>query len=82
MCRVSVKWVGLGWARVRISSQPFFFFPRATPAAYGSSQARGRRATATPDLSRIQDLHGSLQQHQILNPLSEARDHTLPPHGY
>ena len=31
-------------------------------------------ATARPDLSRIFDLHHSLWQHQILNPLSEARD--------
>ena len=31
-------------------------------------------ATATPDLSRICDLHCSSQQHLILNPLSEARD--------
>ena len=31
-------------------------------------------ATATPDPSRIHNLHRSLQQRQILNPLSEARD--------
>ena len=31
-------------------------------------------ASATQDLSHICDLHLSLQQHQILNPLSEARD--------
>ena len=31
-------------------------------------------ATAMPDLSRICDLHHSLQQRWILNPLSEARD--------
>ena len=31
-------------------------------------------ATATPDLSRICDLHQSSQQCQILNPLSEASD--------
>ena len=49
--------------------------------AYGGSQARGRigvvayaTATATPDPSRICDLHHSSQQHWILNPLSEARD--------
>ena len=32
--------------------------------------------TATPDLSYIYELHHSLRQHQILNPLSEARDGT------
>ena len=34
------------------------------------------RATATLDSSRICDLHHSSRQHQILNPLSEARDPT------
>ena len=33
-------------------------------------------ATATQDLSRICDLYCSSQQHQILNPLSDARDGT------
>ena len=33
-------------------------------------------ATATPDPSHICDLHHSSQQHQILSPLSEARDQT------
>ena len=33
-------------------------------------------ATATPDLSHIYDLYHSLQQCQILNLLSEARDRT------
>ena len=33
-------------------------------------------ATATWDLSRICDRHGSLRQRQILNPRSEARDGT------
>ena len=32
--------------------------------------------TATPDLSHICDLPHSSQQHQILYPLSEARDQT------
>ena len=31
-------------------------------------------ATATPDANRTYKLHRSLQQHWILNPLSEARD--------
>ena len=34
------------------------------------------RATATPDPSRICDLHHSSPQRRILNPLSEARDQT------
>uniref|UniRef100_A0A8D1DAL5 Uncharacterized protein n=1 Tax=Sus scrofa TaxID=9823 RepID=A0A8D1DAL5_PIG len=33
-------------------------------------------ATATPDPSRVCDLHYSSQQRRILNPLSEARDRT------
>ena len=33
-------------------------------------------ATATLDLSSICNLCRSLQQHQVLNPLSEARDRT------
>ena len=33
-------------------------------------------ATSTPDLSCTCDLHHHLQQHQILNPLSKARDQT------
>ena len=34
-------------------------------------------AIATPDLSRICDLHHSSQQRWILNPLSKAKDQTL-----
>ena len=34
------------------------------------------RATAMQDLSRVFDLHHSPWQHQILNPLREARDRT------
>ena len=54
-------------------------------AAYGSSQARGRiravpeayaTAMATQHPSLICDLSHSLQQFQILNSLSEARDRT------
>ena len=36
-------------------------------------------ATATPDLSCICDLHLSLRQHRILNPLNKARDWTPIP---
>ena len=51
--------------------------------AYGSSWARGQiitaaeaytSVTATPDPSHMSNLHHSLWQHQILNPLSKARD--------
>ena len=74
-----------------ILDQIIFFFGlfRVTPVAYGSSQARGQigaaaaaaaaaytTATARQDLTRISDLHHSSGQHQILNPLSEARDQT------
>ena len=45
----------------------------AAHAAYGGSQAR---ATATPDPTCVYDLYHSSWQHQILNPLSEARDWT------
>ena len=51
------------------------------PMAYGTSQSRGLIgaapiATAMPDPSRIQDLHHSLHQYRILNPLRETRDQT------
>ena len=36
-------------------------------------------ATAMQNLSHICDLHHSLQQHQILNPLSEAKIETIFP---
>ena len=48
----------------------FFGLFRATPTAYGSSQARGQiRAAAV-------SLYHSSWQCQILNPLSQARDQT------
>ena len=55
------------------------------PAVCGCSQARGESelqlpacatATATRDLSHICSLHPSSRQHQIINPLSEARNRT------
>ena len=49
----------------------FFFFLvlfRATSTAYGSSRARGGIGAAAAGL------HHSSRQHQILNPLNEARD--------
>ena len=36
-------------------------------------------ATAAQDLRDVCNLHHSSQQHQILTPLSEARDQTLNP---
>ena len=50
----------------------FFFFSlfRAAPAAYGSSQARGRMGAAAAGLTP------QPQQHGVLNPLSRARDRT------
>ena len=60
---------------------------RTTPVAYGGSQAGVEMelqlpatATATPDLSRICDLHHSSQQPRILNPLSE-QGLNLHPYG-
>ena len=66
----------------------FFFFCifRTAPAAYGGSQPRGpigaapaglHHSLSNADLSCVFDLHQSLWQCQILNPLSEARDRTL-----
>ena len=63
----------------------FFFLFMAAPAAYGHSWAMGRigaaaaaYSTATLELSHIciGDLHHSLWQHRMHNPLSEARDQT------
>ena len=64
----------------------FFFSPlRATPTVHGSSSLGVElelqllayaTATATLDLSHVCDLHHSSGQHQILNPLREARDRT------
>ena len=61
---------------------PFFFF-KATPAAYGDSQARGPLgsiATTTWDLSRIFNLYHSSWQHRILT--TEAGQGSEPsPYG-
>ena len=67
----------------------FFFFWSclfgAAPSAYGGFQARGliggvaagyTAAIAMPYPSYVCNLHHSSQQHQILNPPSEARDQT------
>ena len=62
----------------------FSLLSRATPSAYGSSQARGQMgavaapayttATAMGYPSQGYNLHHSSRQHQILNPLNETRD--------
>ena len=58
----------------------FFFFFRATPVAYGRSQAMGLiGAIATSlcqDPGRICDLYHSSLQCRIRDPLSEAREGT------
>ena len=71
-----------------IVTVPLFFFfnflVRAAPVAHGNSWAKGigaaaeayATATATPDLSCIYNLHCSLWQCWILNPLGKARDWT------
>ena len=74
---------------VFILSSFFFFFGfcifMTIPLTYWGSQARSwigavadgcTTATATPDLSRVYNLHHSSRQRWILNPLSEARDWT------
>ena len=63
-----------------------FAFSRATPEAYGGSQARrliGAVATGlhqshsnAKSTSHVCDLHHSSRQRWILNPLSKARDRT------
>ncbi|XP_020950486.1 uncharacterized protein LOC100620498 isoform X7 [Sus scrofa] len=57
--------------RDRCHGQPPQHVPRL-----GSNWSCSCQPTATLDLSRICDLYVSLQQHWILNPLSEARDRT------
>ena len=60
----------------------FFFLFRAAPAGYGSPLARVLKWSCWPTpqpqqhQSHICDLCCSLQQHWILNPLSEAGDRT------
>ena len=63
----------------------FLFLFRAKPEAYGSSQASGQMVAAAEayataraewDPSYICNLYCSLQQHKILNLLSQAGDQT------
>ena len=62
----------MGQFGLSTSSVCFFlsFFFRASPSAYGSPQARVRSGAAATGL------HHSSLQHQVLNPLSRARDQT------
>ena len=70
---------------IRLMERFHFFFLRTAPVACGISQARGHIRAAGTSLhhshrnagpSHICDLHHSLQQRQILNPLSKARNQT------
>ena len=67
-CLYSIPDLGLPQAKGKAKKRLFFVFFRATPAAHGSSQVRGRigavatgytTATALPDPSHICDLHHS-----------------------
>ena len=79
----NITWLVAGPQSLIVRHWIFFFLFRATPATYGSSQARVKlelqllgTATATQDPSHICNLCYSSWQHQILNPLSEAKDGT------
>ena len=60
----------------------FFVFFRAASAAHEGSQAGGanRNSSCQPTPQPRRNLRRSSWQHQILDPLSKARD--LHPHGY
>ena len=72
--------------KVQIPLVSIIFFKilfMALPVVYRSSQAKGQIGAAAANLHHshsntgcICNLHCSLQQHQILNPLIEARDQT------
>ena len=80
-----------GRANKKSLMTPLVFFSflfclfRATPAAYGGSQARGQTGAVAAGLHHshsnarsepcLRPYHSS-QQRQILNPLNEARDRT------
>ena len=69
----------------------FFFFFRATPMAYGGSQARdpvgavaagpAPQPQPTPDPSRVCDLHHGSRQRWIL-PTERGQGSNPCPHGY
>ena len=65
----------------------FFFLPRAAPAAYGGSQARGQigavaASLTMQDSSHVFELHHSSQQHQIFSLLSGGQGLNPYPHGH
>ena len=78
------------WPLIKLSLLLFlllFCLFKATPEAYGGSQARGPSGAEVTghshshshskwDLSCVCDLRHSSQQHQVINPLSKARDRT------
>ena len=81
---LSVRTLGYIWF-IQLIWFKICFFLWLVPVAYGISQARDQigaaavaytTVKATPDLSCICDLCRSLQQCQILDPLSVARDWT------
>ena len=88
MSEMTGKWaMTLGWVTSVFESFFFFFlaFFRAPPEAHGSSQARPESelqplayhtAKTKWDVSLVCDLHHRSRQHQILDPLIEARDQT------
>ena len=61
-----------------------FYLFRATPTAYGDSQARDQIEAVVTSLyhshsnarsePQVCELHHNLQQHRILNPLSKGRN--------
>ena len=91
---LQIKFIMLNikWAELLVHFPFFLLLFRATPATYGSSQARGRIGVTAAGLchshsnarSELQglnqscswDLYQIFQQHYILNPLSRARDGT------
>ena len=74
---------GLGSDFIFFNYFILFCLFRATPVAYGSSQAKSElqlpactTATAMPDPSCVYDRHHSSRQCWILNPPKESRDQT------
>ena len=83
LCRTYLEKRRNGTFKVVVFNRPFLCACVAAPVAPGSSQARGpiraeakAYTTAMAYPSHICDLYCSLQEHRILNPLSEARDRT------
>lgn len=62
-------------ARCLANEKLFMDVPRLRVVSEPQLQASAR-ATATPDLSNVCDLHHSSQPRRVPNPLGEARDQT------